>query len=94
MANETHNGNLNRSKIASAGVEGLKSTGKSNDPEAALRRGKLPKAEAVKTKAEEDKGACLRSVNKQNESATSKGEPIRNVIPNNGRSVVCDCGCE
>ena len=53
---------------------------KNNDCEATLRKGNLPKAEAV-TEAKEDKGAALKAVLPQIES-------------NGGHGSKCDCpGC-
>lgn len=68
---------------------------KSNDCEATLRKGNLPKAEPVRT-ATEEKGACVKAAQKQNSSdgkAYMKGG--RNVIPNeSNESVFCEEGCE
>lgn len=81
--NETHNGNLNRSKVASTGTDGQKSTGKSNDCEATLRKGSLPKAEAVRTvDRNANKGACVKAAQKQNTSDEKSYPKGRNVIPN------------
>ena len=46
---ETHSGSMNRSKITADPQEGSRASGKSNDEEATLRKGNLPKAEAVTT---------------------------------------------
>jgi hypothetical protein len=68
--NETHTGNLNKSKPPKPSVEeGPKATGKSNDPEASLRKGDLPKSEAVRT-AKEEKGACNAAAKKQYEGSS------------------------
>jgi len=66
MANETHNGNKNRSKQpAPAESQGMKSKGKDNSECATLREGKHPKAEAVRT-AKCVEGACVAAAKKQN----------------------------
>lgn len=80
MANETHNGNSNRSTLAATGTEGLKSTGKSNDCEASLRKGNLPKPEAVRT-ATVQKGAAVAAAHKQNRNDGGDGLAV---IPNTG----------
>ena len=49
MPEQTHSGNLNRTKVAAQPEEGTKSAGKSNDPEATLRKGSLPGSSAVTT---------------------------------------------
>lgn len=64
----THNGNLNRSEVPATGVEGT-SGSKSNDCEATLRKGNLPKAEVVK-QVEEKKDACCEAAKKQYEGST------------------------
>jgi hypothetical protein len=83
----THNGNLNRSKVPATGVEGLKSTGKSNGTEATLRKGNLPKASAVTTvDRNANSGAHAKSVLAQNISLTSDGTKILNVLTNSGKA--------
>ena len=84
MASEkTHNGNLNRSKVPATGVEGLKSTGKSNGTEATLRKGNLPKASAVTTvDRDANKKACVMAARKQNTSDEKSYPKGRNVIEN------------
>lgn len=92
--NETHNGDKNRSK-APAPDKGEGTYGaKSNDPEATLRKGNMPKPEAVRH-AEPKAGACVRAAQNQN---SSDGKPYmhggRNVIPNEtNESQFCECGC-
>jgi hypothetical protein len=46
---QTHSGSMNRSKIVADPQEGSRASGKSNDEEATLRKGNLPKSEAVTT---------------------------------------------
>ncbi len=80
MANETHNGNKNRSKQpVPAEKAGLTSASKSNDPEATLRKGSLPKGEAVRT-VTYDKGAAIKAAAKQNRVDGVEGSQA--VIPN------------
>ncbi len=82
MANETHNGNLNRSKIAAKPDEGMHSAGKSNGPEASLRRGNLPPASSVTTVDKDaNKGKCILAAQKQNTSDEKSWPHGRNVIP-------------
>jgi hypothetical protein len=93
--NETHDGNLNKSKApAPAKSEGT-SGAKSNDCEASLRRGSLPPVSAVTTvDRDANKGKAIKCAQKQNTS-DEKGWPKgRNVIPNpNDDSVlVADSG--
>jgi hypothetical protein len=89
MANETHNGELNRSKApAPAKSEGT-SGAKSNDCEASLRRGSLPPASQVTTlPLEGDKTIAPKCAKVQNVSLTSDGTKILNVIPNSGKAVL------
>ena len=95
MANETHNGDLNKSKgPGPSKSEGSYSPAKSGDPEATLRKGNMPKAEVVR-EAKSEKGACVRAAQQQN---SSDGKPYmhggRNVIPNEtNESNFCECGC-
>jgi len=78
-----------KKKIPATGVEGVKSAGKSNSEDATLRRGNLPKAEAVRTvDINANKGAAQKSVLQQNISLTSDGTKILNVIPNSGKAVL------
>lgn len=49
MPNETHSGNMNRSKIVADPQDGSRASGKTNDCEATLRKGNLPQAEKVTT---------------------------------------------
>lgn len=93
--NETHNGNLNRSKAPMpAEAEGTKSAGKSNGPESTLRSGNLPKSEAVLTAVKENKGACVKAAQKQNSSDGKPYKTGRNVIPNTGTSLDIDVNFE
>jgi hypothetical protein len=80
--NETHSGNLNRSKIAATGEEGSCGS-KSNDPEATLRKGNLPKSSEVTTLPVEalNKGEAVEEATEQNQSLTSDGKFIQNVVP-------------
>lgn len=79
MANETHNGNLNRSQEpAHDKFEGTYG-GKSNDSEATLRKGRLPKSEAVRTASVDEHVAC-KCADKQNQN--DGDENSRAVIPN------------
>lgn len=74
MAENTHNGNLNRSKVPATGVEGTKSVGKSNGEEATLRRGNLPKASTVTTvDRSANKGKAVECARKQNLSDQKSG---------------------
>lgn len=93
MANETHNGNKNRSKApAPAENEGLKPTGKDNSECATLRMGKLPKAEAVRD-AKCDEGAAVKAAAKQNRVDGVEGSQA--VIPNRNIPAPPDThGCE
>jgi hypothetical protein len=63
------------------------SRNKSNDPRATKRVGNLPKAEKVQN-AKPKKGVSIACAQRQNESLAPNGRRIRNVIPNNGLSVV------
>ena len=49
MPEQTHSGELNRTKVAANPEEGTKSAGKDNSPEASLRKGSLPGSSAVTT---------------------------------------------
>ena len=49
MPEQTHSGVLNRTKVDANPEAGVKSAGKSNDPEATLRKGSLPQSSAVTT---------------------------------------------
>jgi hypothetical protein len=49
MPEQTHSGNLNRTKVDANPEAGAKSAGKSNDAEATLRKGSLPGSSAVTT---------------------------------------------
>ncbi len=88
MANETHNGSLNRSKIVAKPDEGMHSAGKSNGEEATLRKGNLPKSEAVRTLPLTGGKEAIECALKQNWSLTSDGTKILNVIPNSGKAVL------
>jgi hypothetical protein len=90
--NETHNGNLNKSKQpAPAEKQGMKSAGKSNGPEATLRKGALPKSEAVR-EAKSIDGAAVKAAAKQNRS--DEGNNVT-VIPNKRIPAPPDThGCE
>jgi hypothetical protein len=83
-----------RKEIPATGVEGMKSAGKSNGEEATLRKGSLPKAEAVRfVDRDANKGAATKAAQKQN---SSDEKPYmhggRNVIPNeSNESLVCNC---
>ena len=82
---KTHSGVLNRSKVPATGVEGLKSTGKSNGTEATLRKGSLPKSSAVTTvDRDANKGKCILAAQKQNTSDEKSWPHGRNVIPQSG----------
>ncbi len=82
MANETHTGNLNRSKIAAKPDEGVHSAGKSNSPEATLRNSNKPQASAVTTvDRDANKGKCILAAQKQNTSDEKSWPHGRNVIP-------------
>jgi hypothetical protein len=61
---------------------------KSNDPEATLRKGSLPKSSAVET-AKEQKGAAVKCAHKQNEN---DGGPSVAVTPNKYTPAPM-CGC-
>jgi len=69
--------------------EGVKATGKSNDCEATLRKGSLPKASAVTTvDRDANKGKCIKAAQKQNTSDEKSWPKGRNVIPNEGDNSV------
>jgi hypothetical protein len=86
---KSHNGNLNRSKVPATGVEGLKSTGKSNDTEATLRKGSLPKSSSVTTvDRDANKGKTIKCAQKQNTSDEKSWPHGRNVIPQSGDNSV------
>jgi hypothetical protein len=69
--------------------EGLKSSGKSNDAEASLRRGNLPKAESVRTiDPDANKGETTDEACEQNSSLMADGSRVRNVIPNSGKALM------
>jgi hypothetical protein len=93
--NETHNGDLNKSKApARDKMEGTYG-GKTDDAEATLRKGNLPKASAVTTLPVKGGDEAVKEAEKQN---SSDGKPYlkggRNVIPNeSNEAVVCTCGC-
>lgn len=87
MANETHNGNLNRSKqVKPSAAQGAHASGKTRDEEATLRKGNLPKTEAVRD-AKPEAGAAKRASKKQYESS--------GVIPQDSEhpTHVCTSGC-
>jgi len=78
-----------KKKIESTGVEGVKSAGKSNAEDSTLRKGNLPKSEAVRTvDVNQNKNAAQEAALKQNISLTSDGTKILNVIPNSGKAVL------
>ena len=80
---KTHNGNLNRSKVPATGVEGVKSAGKSNGPEATLRLGSLPPTSVVTTvNRDANKGKAIKAAQLQNTSDQGTWPKNRNVIPN------------
>jgi len=80
--NETHTGNLNRSiRSGPQGEEGTCGT-KSNDPEATLRKGNLPKSEEVTTvDRDKNKGAAIKAADKQNHSDGKEGKEGLNQQP-------------
>jgi len=93
--NETHNGELNRSKAPapekSEGVHGSKSNGET----ATLRTGGLPASSAVTTiDRDANKGAAVRAARKQNTSDEKTWPKGRNVIenPNDDSVLVADSG--
>ena len=93
--NETHNGELNRSKAPAPdkfeGTHGAKSNGET----ATLRTGSLPAASSVTcVDRDANKGAAVRAARKQNTSDEKPYPKGRNVIPNpNDDSVlVADSG--
>jgi hypothetical protein len=47
----------------------------------------IPRAEAVRTVKDDNKGAAVKAAKHQNESLTSDGTRIKNVLENNGKSV-------
>jgi len=76
-----------RKKIPATGVEGVKSSGKSNSEDATLRKGNLPRAEAVRVvDINQNKNAAQDAALKQNISLTSDGTKILNVISNSGKA--------
>ena len=81
--NETHNGNLNKSKPAAPSKdEGTTSVGKSNDPECTLRKGSLPAASAVTVlPLEGTKGIAAKCAEKQNLSDGKTGRGNLAQIP-------------
>jgi hypothetical protein len=87
--NETHNGELNRSKAPAPdkfeGTHGAKSNGET----ATLRTGSLPAASAVTcVDRDANKGAAVRAAHKQNVSLAPDGSDILNVIPNSGKAIL------
>lgn len=69
--------------------EGLKSSGKSNDAEATLRKGNLPKSEAVRTvDPNVNKGEAIEEACEQNCSMVANGKMVLNVIPNSSKDVL------
>lgn len=71
MPEQTHSGNLNRTKVAADPAEGAKSAGKTNDPEATLRKGNIPTASKVTTvNPDANKGKA-----KELASANTDGNP-------------------
>ncbi len=82
-----------KKKIEATGVEGMKSAGKTNDEEATLRKGNLPKAEAVRTLSHTvNAGACVAAAKKQN---CSDGGTIETVLPTKSINAPPDThGCE
>ncbi len=93
--NETHNGNLNRSKAPEPDMpEGPKATGKTHDPEATLRKGNLPKSEAVTTLPVKGGKEAVMAAQKQNSSDGKPYKTGRNVIPNTGTSIDIDLNFE
>lgn len=93
--NETHDGNLNKSKAPAPEKSEGTSGSKSNGETATLRSGSLPAASAVTTiDRDANKGAAVRAAQKQNTSDEKTWPKGRNVIPNpNDDSVlVADSG--
>lgn len=87
--NETHNGNLNKSKQPAPSMsQGAHSAGKSNGEEATLRKGNLPKAEAVRT-AKPVEGAGLKSAKNQYESSG-----VHPMGSGKNATHVCSSGCD
>ncbi len=87
--NETHTGELNRSKAPAPDKSEGTSGSKSNDCEASLRRGSLPPVSAVTTlSVEGEKGLAAKAARKQNVSLAPDGTDILNVIPNSGKAVL------
>jgi hypothetical protein len=65
---KTHSGVLNRSKIESTGVEGTRGT-KTDDCEATLRKGNLPKSSEVTTvDRDANKGKAIECAENQNQA--------------------------
>jgi hypothetical protein len=63
---ETHNGNINRSKVPATGVEGTRGT-KTDDCESTLRKGNLPKSSEVTTvDRDANKGKAIKCASDQN----------------------------
>jgi len=93
MANETHNGDLNKSKGPGPSKGEGTYGSKTSDPEATLRKGNMPKPEAVRD-AQEVKGAAVKAAQNQNTSDGKDWPKGRNVIPNKGDDSVCGCCSE
>lgn len=73
---QTHSGNDNRSKVVGTPSSGARQmSGKSNEPDGALIKG--PAAEAVRTTAAENKGACVAAATRQieGEDGVRNGDP-------------------
>ena len=89
MANETHNGNLNRSKQAKPyAAEGAHASGKTRGEEATLRKGNLPKAEAVRD-AKPEEGAHAKAAKKQYEPCGVPPQDSKH--PTHVCTSVCGC---
>jgi len=86
----THSGQLNRTKVAAQPEEGVKSAGKSNDPDATLRKGSLPGSSAVTTvNPDANKGKA-----KELASANDDGNPKHRTTNVHGGPTVKGTGKE
>lgn len=83
--NETHAGNLNKSKAPSPDKFEGTSGSKTNGETATLRSGNIPAASVVTTiDRDANKGVAVRAAQKQNISDEKSWPQGRNVIPNKG----------
>lgn len=90
MPEQTHSGQLNRTKIDAQPEAGVKSAGKSNDPEATLRKGSLPSNSAVTTVSPDvNKGKA-----KELASANDDGNPKHRTTNVHGAPTVKGTGKE